>query len=110
MLTGLSTMWLFMYKMEWLFFKHKYFWIYFLYCMLLFFLTFVLDIDSKLFNTLKMPLISLIVFEVIVFSFESIYKRKPENTFWSFRKKPIPDIIFSILFWLLGIGLPFFLV
>lgn len=109
--SGLSIMWLFMFKIEWLHKGGIAFWAIFIYSLLLFGASVILhngDIGtSKSINALKMPLISYAVFRGLNFAFLRMYKREPENTFWSFQKKPIQDVIFSILFWFLGVGLPF---
>jgi len=113
-LIGLSIAWLFMYKIEWLFGFGASFWAVLLYCILLFGLSFLLlelnYNNPKMVVTLRMPIISFAIFKVLHLVFMGIYKRNPENTFWVFTKKPIQDVLFSILFWLLGVGLPFFLV
>ena len=59
---------------------------------------------------LRMPIISYAIFKMFHLIFKTIYMRNPENTAWVFEKKPIQDILFSILFWFFGVGLPFFLV
>lgn len=113
-LIGLSIMWLFMFKMEWLFDNGISFWSILIYSILLFCLSFVLLSggygDPRIVKALKMPLMSFVVFRGLVFVFRRKYKRYPENTFWIFQKKPTQDIAFTVLFWLLGVGLPFFLV
>lgn len=110
---GLSTVFLFMYKIDWLF-SRKSFWINIGYDIALF-VTATLMLwegigDARLVPALKMPLISSIVFRILYLGFKKIYKRDPENTFWVFTKKPIEDVVFSGLFWLLGAGLPIVLV
>lgn len=110
---GLSTMWLFMFKIEWLF-NYKYFLINIIYNIVLFCVSLLL-INSQLGNpkmtvALKMPLISSIVFFILYISFKNIYKRNPENTFWTFTKKPIQDVIFTLMFWFFGVGLPVFVI
>jgi hypothetical protein len=110
MLFGLSSVWLFMFKMEWLL-NAKAFSIYIVYSLLLFVVATILQ-DSEQFNyvatkALKIPLISGAIFKILFLGFKTIFKKNPENTFWSLEKKPIENIIFSVLFWLLGVGLPF---
>jgi hypothetical protein len=110
---GLSTMWLFMFKIEWLF-NRKYFLVNIAYNVVLFCIS-LLIINSQLGNpkmvvALKMPLVSSIIFFVLYCLFRVIYKRNPENTFWTFTKKPIQDIMFTLMFWFLGVGLPIFIV
>jgi hypothetical protein len=58
-------------------------------------------------GALKMPLISSLVFFILSYGFQIKYKRTPQNSFWFFIKVPIQDTIFTLLFWLLGVGLPF---
>nr|WP_320117913.1 hypothetical protein [uncultured Marinifilum sp.] len=113
-LLGLSIAWLFMYKIKWLFGFGVSFWVIFVYSILLFSLSFLLIKVScgnlKVIVLLRMPIVSFIIFKVLNVLFKKIYKRNPENTAWVFEKKSIQDVIFSMLFWLLGVGLPFFLV
>lgn len=113
-LIGLSIMWLFMYKIEWLFGFGVSFWVVLMYSIVLFGLSFLLlEINysnSKIFVFLRMPIISFAIFKMLLIIFKLIYKRNPENTAWVFKKKPIQDVLFSILFWFFGVGLPFFLV
>lgn len=110
---GTSTMWLFMYKIEWLF-SYKSYVINLCYDVMLFAVSFLLINyhigNPKFLVALRMPLISSIIFRVLYIIFIKIYKRDPENTFWVFEKKPVEDVIFSMLFWILGVGLPVVLV
>jgi len=112
-LIGFSTIWLFMYKITWLF-NTKTFIIYFIYCIILSIISIVLIqnkwFDYKTVKALQIPLISAIVFFILYRLFKKIYKRDPENTFWAFTKKPIEDVVFSLLFWFLGAGLPVILI
>ncbi len=113
-LLGLSVAWLFMFKIEWLCKVGIVFWTLLLYCIMLFcFPYFMLNSaydNLKMINALKMPLISLMVFKVMFYIFILKYKREPENTFGVFQNKAIQDVLFSILFWILGVGMPFFIV
>lgn len=113
-LIGLSIAWLFMYKIEWLLGCGIPFWTVLIYCILLLGLSFLLlELDysnPKMVVFLRMPLISFVVFKILQITFKRKYKRNPENTAWVFRKKPVQDVLFSILFWLLGVVLPFMLV
>lgn len=106
---GMSIAFLFMFKIGWLF-NRKSFWIIIGYSTILFLLSSIMMKegigDPKFVPSLKMPLISSIVFRLLYLGFRKIYKRDPENTFWVFEKKPIEDIIFTGLFWLLGAALP----
>jgi hypothetical protein len=66
--------------------------------------------SQKLVLALKIPLLSSTIFYVLYRLFKLLYKRNPENTFWEFTGRPIQDVVFTILFWVLGVGLPFVLV
>lgn len=111
---GLSIAALFLFKIEWLFGFGISFWIILTYSVLLFGLSFLLlelnYANPKMVVALKMPIISFAIFKMLHIIFKFIYKRNPENTMWALEKKPIQDVLFSILFWLLGVGLPFLLV
>ena len=112
-LIGMSTIWLFMYKIEWLF-QYKTLAINIVYNIILIGVSF-LPVHSLLDNPihkslLRVPLISSIVFIVLCHAFKAIYRRNPHNTFWTFSRMPIQDVAFSVLFWLLGGGLPLILV
>jgi hypothetical protein len=113
-LIGLSIAWLFMYKIEWLFGFGVPFQAILGYSILLFLLSFLLlelnMSNPKIVVTLRMPIISFAIFKILHIVFLRVYKRNPENTFWVFEKKPVQDVVFSLLFWFLGVGLPFFLV
>lgn len=105
-LLGLSIMWLFMFKTEWLFKNGIVFFGILTYSILLYGLSFVLlkgDYGNpKMINALKMPLMSFVVFRGLYYAFRKKYKKEPENTFWVFQKKPIQDVLFfnSVLaFW-----------
>lgn len=110
---GLSIAIIFMYKIEWLF-NLKSFLIIFFYTILLFGLSFLLleyNIGNpRIIIALKMPILSITIFKLLNILFKIIYKRNPENTAWTYTKKPIEDVLFSILYWFLGVGLPFFLI
>ena len=107
-------MWLFMYKTEWLFGFGISFWIVLIYSVFLFGLSFMLlelnYSNPKMVVFLRMPVISFTIFKLLYVIFKRIYKRDPENTAWVFKKKPVQDVVFSLLYWFLGVGLPFFLV
>ena len=112
-LVGNSTLILFHYKIDWLFDKKK-FLIILLYNCLLFALSYLLiylNVGNP--NTvvaLRISLLSSLVFYVLCNVFRSIYNRNPENTFYSFSKKPIEDIVFSGLFWVFGVGVPILII
>lgn len=111
---GLSTMWVFMFKINWLFGFKKPFWFVLLYSALLYFLSFTFlrlgYFDHLLVAILKVPLISLVIFKALCLGFNGLYGRNPENTAWSFEKKSMKDVIFSLLFWFLGVGMPIYLI
>jgi len=110
---GTSIMWVFLFKMDLLCRWDSKFWVLAVYCIILFVISILIrDIEtsySPVYDALKMPLISLIVFRILLFLFVKIFKRAPMNTFWEFDRKPFQDVLFNILFWLLGVGLPVFI-
>lgn len=108
-LVSLSTIWLFMFKIDWLLIKRP-FLIYACVSFALFVISYFQLIEIPLLEVLKMPFISALIFKGMHLIFLFILKRNPENTFWEFSKKPLPDILFTLFFWLLGAGLPFILV
>jgi hypothetical protein len=108
-LIGLSVPILFMFKEEWLYNKKILSTIFLLSMFLFIAVMFYEDkniVKYKTFAALKMPLLSTIIFFCLHQFYVKKYKRNPENTFWSFSKKSIEDILFTILFWIFGIGLP----
>jgi hypothetical protein len=111
-LIGLSTIWIFMFKIEWLF-NYKTFLINIGYDIFLAALSLVLLSiqfgNPKMVVALQMPIISSVVFFVLHRIFKFFFKRDPENTFWVFTGKPIQDVLFSLLFWFIGAGVPFFI-
>lgn len=106
-------MFIFMFKIEWLFDEKTFLGI-FAVNLVVFAISIMLLHNGfgnpRFVAALKMPFFSSIVFFILYRLFKYIYKRNPENTFWMFSKKPIEDVLFSILFWFLGVGLPFFLI
>ena len=107
MTLGLSTPLIFMFKIEWLFDKKGYFII--LSCDFLFFLFSLLmlnDGGANIFRALQIPLFSTLVFGILYLGYKKIYKRDPKNTFWTFSKQRTEDVFFTLLFWILGAGLP----
>lgn len=113
LIIGLSTVWIFMFKIEWLL-RPKTFAINIIYDILLFGISFLLikyPLSKPQFVLLlRMPMFSSIMFYILYKGFKSIYQRDPENTFWVFTSKSIQDVIFTLLFWFLGGGLPLVLV
>src|ERR1700747_3568575 len=93
-LIGLSTMFIFMYKIEWLF-APKFFIINIVYDVVLFLISMYLLSNNvgnlKMVTALKMPLLSSIIFFILYLVFKKLFRRNPENTFWVFTKKPIQD-------------------
>lgn len=111
---GLSIALLFMYRIEVLLDKGKQFLLVLLYALALFgasyiFLNFGIG-KQNMVLLLRMPLISLGSFKLFQFVFEAILMRSPENTFWVFTSKSIYDVLFTMLFWIVGVGLPVILV
>lgn len=108
---GLTTAILFMFKIEWLL-DLKPFLINLGYDLILFLISCLMSNRNapKTLSALKMPLISSLIFFILCLAFRHIYLRNPENTFWVFRNKPVQDVIFTLLFWFLGIGLPFLII
>ena len=109
---GLSTMWIFMYKIQWLL-ETKPFIINLSYDLMLFVIS-VLLLNNEIANpkmvvVLKMPLLSSLIFFILNQIFKRIYKRNPKNTAWSFNNQPTQDVVFSLLFWFLGVGLPIYI-
>lgn len=95
-----------MFKISWLYNFGKTFWRILIYCLLLYYLSIIL-LRLEYFNyfmvaALKMPLISFAIFKILHFSFKYLYERNPENTSWTYNKAPVQDVMFSIVFWLLG--------
>ena len=110
-LIGLNVPIIFMFKINWLYSK-KSMTVILLLNMCLFIVAVVLQNSEtdypKTLTALKMPSLSVIIFYILHQSFKILYKRNPENTFWVFNKKPTEDILFSALFWIIGIGLPLY--
>jgi|688.fasta_scaffold310928_1 hypothetical protein len=108
-LIGLNVLIIFMYKEEWLYVK-KSMYIIFLFNLILFIIASILISSNekypKALHVLKMPLVSALIFYSLHQSFIKIYKRNPSNTFWEFGQKPTQDVVFSILVWIIGIGVP----
>ncbi len=109
---GLSIAIVFMFKHAWLYTNSTFGYI-LAYCVILFIVSVIsieiLKVEYSLIWILRAPLISVIIYRGLLFCFIKLFKRVPENTFWSFERKPIQDVIFSGLFWLLGVAGPLFL-
>lgn len=110
---GFSPAWIFMFRIEWLYKIRQ-----FILLLIFYFVLFVSSvlgffenyIDNNFNQILKAPFLALLVFSSFRYSFRVIFKRDPENTFWSFEKKPVGDVLFTILYWLFGVGAPIILV
>jgi hypothetical protein len=113
MTLGLSTAWLFMYKIEWLF-HFKSFMIYMSYTVALFLVALLADgywpQHEVIVVALKITLYSGLLFKVLHLAFKAMFHRNPENTFWTVSSQPVENIVFSVLFWILGVGGPVLLV
>ncbi len=110
-LFGLSITVLFMEKMEWLMDKKMYPWI-ILYCTILYLASFLFlhttIVIPAVAKVLRIPIFSFIIFVIFHSIFKILFKRDPENTYWAFTSKPIQDVIFCMLFWILGVLIPIF--
>lgn len=110
---GLIIALIFLFKIEWLF-ATKTFLRILAVSIILFLLSLMMVKNSignpKVTPILMAPLFSAIVFFCFYKTFYFIYKRNPENTMYSFTKKPINDIVFTMLFWIVGVGGPIVLV
>lgn len=110
---GINTLIIFLYKREWLFNKKPF--VLLLVCNLLLFAigylapVFSLN-NSKMIVALKMPFISQMLFVCLTTVFKKVYKRNPEDTFWSMDIKQMKDGVFNFLFWIIAVVLPAILV
>lgn len=59
-------------------------------------------IDVKFHGALRVGLISYVVFQILLLIFFLIYRRKPTSTYWVFEKKPVEDVVFGIVFTVVG--------
>lgn len=107
---SMSIALVFMFKIEWLYNKKTAIALLF-YTIVLVVLSFLLKMfaidQPKNIALLTIPLISLLFFCLAAFVFKKIYKRNPENTFWESAPKPVEDVIFTIIFWVFGVGIPY---
>lgn len=110
---GMSTLWIFLFKREWLLSK-KCFSNLLIINILLFVLSFVFkyfDIgDINLIEFLKMGLISQLVFLPLVAIFRMIYSRNPKETFWSMDLDLMKDGVFNFVYWVCAIIIPALLI
>jgi hypothetical protein len=103
---ALNVGFVFMFKIDWLQNSKSYV-ILMILNLVLFFLSYYFEYHSFEFKALKIPLISQLIFLILNTIFSVLLNRKPVNTFWHFSKMKIEDVIFSLLFWIFGIGGPF---
>lgn len=100
---------IFLFKREWLFDK-KGFRLIFIASGFLFILSYILMLNKlgnpNIVRALTIPLLSIVVFYALNYIFFAIYKRNPEDTFWSMDWSQIRDGVFNFLFWFLGIMIP----
>jgi hypothetical protein len=68
------------------------------------------QIGGSLMKMLAMPLLTIVLFSAIKYVFFLIYKRNPEDTFWSIDWNQMPDGLFNFFFWVLAVALPTILV
>jgi len=113
MLFGLSTYIIFMFKIE-ILFNQRYFFIYLIYTIILYCVAVVLsdtDIANKtIVPALKIPLLSAVAFYILFKIFYALYQRNPVNTFGSYDKQNVKDVLFCIFFLFLGVILPIYIV
>ena len=65
--------------------------------------------NPKLIPLLRLPLSAVIIFYVMKTIYFRIYKKNPEDTFWSMDLKLMKDGVFNFLFWVIGLLVPTFL-
>jgi uncharacterized protein YacL len=112
LILGLSNTIVYFYKEEWLFDKTKFIF-YFYYTIILFFISILLNetyFNSKFVKFLMLPFFNILIFIFLFFIFKRLYKRNPQNTFWSYSKKPIQDVLFTIIYWIVGFLIPIILI
>lgn len=104
-LLGLSTLFIFLYKREWLIEKKSYLIILWINLVLFFvgyFLEYVVNIHSKTVVALKMGLLSQLIFLALINLYRKLYGKNPVDTFWSMDSKLLKDGLFNFLFWIIG--------
>lgn len=112
-LLGINTLFIFLYKREWLLQKQPF--IIVMACNLtLFMLGYVLPyysiVISEFVVALKMPLLSQLLFLSLAFLFRKIYDKDAVDTFWVNDLRLMKDGVFNFIFWVTGIMLPAVLV
>ena len=112
-LLGINTLFVFLFKREWLLQKHSFFIMLicnFILCIFCYVLQYHSIGNPKLVVALKMPVISQVLFVIFVFVFRKLYDRNPVDTFWTMDSTLMKDGIFNFVFWFLAIMLPAYLV
>lgn len=108
-LLGMNTLIIFLFKREWLLNKKTLISL-FLINLLLFVLGYIFQYsligNPKFVVSLKMPLISQLIFVFMNYIFYKIYNRNPVDTFWTMDRKLMKDGIFNFMFWVLAGVLP----
>lgn len=66
--------------------------------------------NPKVVIALKMPLLSQLLFILMIVCFRKIYNRNPVDTFWTMDRGLMKDGIFNFVFWVIGVILPAILV
>ena len=106
---GLFVQFIFLFKREWLF-DRKTFNLILIVSAALFLLSYVLMLNNigkpNLVRILTVPLMASMVFYAVKYIFFKIYKRNPEDTFWSMDISQMRDGIFNFIFWVLSTLLP----
>lgn len=110
---GFTTMFVFLFKRE-ILFKKETFYSLFLFNTVLFvsafLFTYFFNEISENVVLLKIPILSQIIFLLMIQIFRKFYKKNPEDTFWSMNSALIKDGVFNFIFWITGILLPLLLV
>ena len=106
---GLFVQFIFLFKREWLF-DRKTFNLILIVSAALFVLSYTLMLNNigkpNLVRILTVPLMATMVFYAVKYIFFKIYKRNPEDTFWSMDISQMRDGIFNFIFWVLSTLLP----
>ncbi len=112
-LFGMSTIWVFLYKRDWLLQKLPSL-ILLIVNFGLFILAYILQYLSvgnpKLIIFLKMGFLAQLIFLLLVSVFRMVYYRDPVETFWTMDIKLMKDGIFNFVFWVGGIIIPAILI
>lgn len=112
-LFGMSTIWVFLYKREWLLQKKPSL-ILLIVNFSFFVLAYIFDYwsigNARLIVFLKMGFLSQLIFLLLVSIFRKIYNRDPVDTFWAIDVKLMKDGIFNFIFWVTAIMIPAILI